>query len=209
MNCSCIDTEFDPYKDTLGGSVVETPVPLSNGLAIPTFGVLQSYNYFYTKCSYLPIGESTPQPFIQLSTTQEELPYFQETVTVGVQSYPEPVLEFPEGMEYEEIGDGHWKLYPIPGVTEVYLDVEYIRDYQTVEEIVGHISVNLVGYDSPEAVPFDVDIRVVAEDKEATFKISLEDPYINLSSDDVVLSDDNDNYAKVLVTSNLRWSVEF
>ena len=209
MTCSCINTEYDPYKDTLGGSVVETPVPLSNGLAIPTFGVLQSYNYFYTKCSYLPIGEGTLQPFIQLSTSQEEIPYFQETISVGIQSYPEPVVEFPEGMQSEEVAEGHWRVYPISGVEDVYLDVQYIRDYQTVESIVGHLEVNLVGYDSEQVAPFDVDIRVVAEDKEATFRVSLEDPYINLSSDDVVLNDANDNYAKVTVTSNLRWSVEF
>lgn len=209
MTCTCGNTEYDPYKDTLGGSVVETPVPLSNGLAIPTFGLVQAYNHFYTECTYLPIGDSTLQPFVQLSTTQEELPYFKETVEIGVRSYPEPVLKFPSGMNFEEIGEGHWKLFPIPDAPDVYLDIEYVQDYQTVEAIVGHILVNLYGYDSPQAVPFDADIRVVSEDKEATFTISLEDPYINLSSDDVVLSNDNDNYAKVLVTSNLIWSVEF
>ena len=209
MTCTCGNTEYDPYKDTLGGSVVETPVPLSNGLAIPTFGVLQTYNHFYTECTYLPIGDGVMRPFVQLSTSQEEIPYFQEMVTVGVKSNPAPVLEFAEGLEFEELGDGHWILYPIPGVKEVYLDLVYTKDLQTVESIEGHITVNLIGYDSEQAAPFDAVIRVVAEDAESSFTVTLAEPYFELSAEDVVLDKDNNNSASVQVTSNLQRRVVF
>lgn len=209
MICTCGNTEYDPYEDTLGGSVVETPVPLSNGLAIPTFGVLQTYNHFYTECTYLPIDDGSMRPFVQLSTSQEEIPYYQETVTIGVKSYPEPVLKFAEGTEFEELGDGHWVLYPISGVKDVYLDLVYTKDYQTVESIEGHITVNLVGYDSDKATLFDAVIRVVSEDVEAPFTITLAEPYFELSAEDVVLNKDNNNSASVQVTSNLQWRVVF
>lgn len=211
MECNCIPKPDEGSIDQrLGGSVVETPVPLSNGLNIPTFGTLRGYDRFYTQCEYLPQNaKPAPAEFIQLTQSEEELNYFQETLVLGVESYPQPVLTFPEGVSWDGIDATHWKVYPNPEAKEFYVLFEYQLDSENDEGFSSHYNVTLVGYDSKNTVPFDIVVGVAAGDTTADFTISLAEPHIELSANDVWLLPINNNMEFVDLKSNLHWKFVF
>lgn len=211
MNCNCTPKPDEGSVDQrLGGSVVETPVPLSNGLNIPTFGTLRGYSRYYTQCEYIPQNEKlVPAEFIQIPQSEEELNYFQETLVLGVESYPEPILQFPKDVSWERVDTSHWRVYPNPDAKEFYVLFEYQLDYETDEGYSSHFNVTLVGYDSKNTVPFDIIVGVTAGDKVANFTMSLAEPHIELSAENVWLLPENNNMEFVDLKSNLHWKFVF
>ena len=211
MNCNCIPKPDEGSVDQrLGGSVVETPIPLSNGLNIPTFGTLRGYDRFYTQCEYIP-QNSKPAiaEFVQISQSEEELNYFQETLVLGVESYPEPTLQFPKDVSWERVDFSHWRVYPNPNVKEFYVLFEYQLDSETDDGYSSHFNVTLAGYDSKNTVPFDIVVGVAAGDKVANFTMSLAEPFIKLSAESVWLLPSNNNMEFVDLKSNLHWKFVF
>lgn len=209
MSSKCYP-ESSVGNQPIEGPSVETPIPLSNGLNVPTFGTLRGYARFYTQCEYIPQNHKPDlATFIQLSKTEEILNYFQETLVLSVESYPQPLLRFSADVVWEQIDYSHWRVYPNPDSKDFYVELAYTLDSESEVGFSSHFDITLVGYDTDDSVPFSIPVTVYAADKESQFTMTLGDPYIYLSAYDVWLTPSNLNTEYVNLKSNLHWRFVF
>lgn len=208
MGCGNLDNTFP--EESLGGSVVESNIPLSNGLNVPNFGAVRSYSRFYTVCEYLPQNQKpAPEEFVQISMSESELHYFEEVLALTVMSYPKPVLKFPNTILWERVDYTHWRVYPNKSSKDFYVLFEFVLDSEDANGFLSHFNITLVGYDLQDSVPFDIPVSVVAGEEVAEFRMVLKDPFFEVSSKCVWLTESNGFSESVEVTSNLHWYLEF
>lgn len=209
MSCNCQNTGSEStFVSRLGGSIVETPIPLSNGLNIPQQGVFRGYRDYYTVCRYLPAGQLPDIPaFVQLSKVSDTLNYFEELNQLGVVSFPTASLEFPEEFRVVSEKVGEWRVYPNAS-NDFYVLITHVVDNETHEFVEQHFNIELVGYQTNDASAFELPIQVVAGDKKVEFTVLLKNPYTIPSSEYVFLDREEGSHESIDIMSNCSWWFE-
>lgn len=209
------ETPTDPTPaPELGPSVVDNPVPLSNGMNIPTLGVLRGYNRYYTRCLYINQGDApappSSNPYLQVGNADAEFGFYpQPAARIDVEFYPGVSIVFPTSTSYETEAN----------ITRVYPSTDttyYIEFIWTVDSIngyigTGHYDVNVWGFNSEEAQGLDLPFTIKNHSLEAHGHIIMEKPNLEpeFGADHIFLNHNNGNTQSINIKSNVAWWFDF
>ena len=207
MKCPCVDNPSTEQPDTpvVEGSAIELPRTL--GLNIPQHLYLHVRSGWYTVAEVIPVGDIPVESELSLSTGSVDIPYYDDVVSVDVESFPEPTLMFPEGVRVEHPTDDEWNVYPSDN-DNYHFNIKWVLVSEENGVLQSRFDVQLIGYDYPDIQATDIPVTVSSGDLQEDFHLILDVRKLAVSKDVVWLTKSNDFSDSVQIISNVSWTIK-